>query len=113
MSAVTKYLTVALVAVSLSACHTYRSHPIQLATPRPEDVLIQRSRPSVEHDTVGIGLFDKMVVVRSAYGTTLGTVSGWLMGAKWSKIKLYLWQRPLHPKNSICGRCPVRITKRR
>jgi hypothetical protein len=110
MSAITKYLTVTLVAVSLSACHTYRTPPRQLATPRPEDLLIHRSRPWAERDTIGIGLIDKRIVVRSTIGTGLGTISGWLLGAKWSKIKLY--HHP-HPALHEIGRGPVRITKRR
>lgn len=110
MSAVAKYLTIILVAGSSSACHTYRTPPRQLSTPRPEQVLIQRSRPWTQRDTIGIGPVDKRIVVRSALGTTLGTAGGWLLGAKWNKVKLY--HHP-HPPLQKIGRGPIRITKHR
>ncbi len=113
MSAVTKYLSVALVALSLSACHTYRTPPRQVATPRPEDVLLQRNRPWADRDTIGIGLIDKQALVRSALGTALGTTASWALGAKWYKIKLHHSHRPLYQKTGVCVRCPILITKRR
>jgi hypothetical protein len=113
MSALTRYLTVALATVSLAACHSYRTPPRQLATPRPEEVLLQRDRPLMASDTIGTGLIDKHVVVRSTVGTTLGTAGTCLMGPKWKEFKLYYHQRKLRHEGDVCAHCPILITKRR
>ncbi len=118
MSAITKYLTVALLAASLGACYPHATRPAQLATSRPEDVRIRLGPRRVASDTLGrdnptaqeiqwhVEQFEKCL----AKGTPLSCGRGEHPKARGAAKRDHPSPSPRHPKSELCKMCPALVT---
>jgi hypothetical protein len=133
MSAVTEYLAVAVLAVSLGACSTHASYmhavgPQQVATSRPEEVRLRLGPHPVASDTLGRdnpvahavqmsieaaakGQFDIMVL-RDAIALGIG-FKGIVVGSPRPRSPAIGGHHsPRYPATELCKMCPSLVMKR-